>query len=240
VAVAGGGCAAILSGISNLRPGAHAWRPTGKRNLMLKLYDRELSGNAYKIRLLLSLLDLPCDKVDVPMQGGKNVVDEDYLSLNPRGQIPTLQDGELTLWGSTAILCYLASRYDQDDRWLPREPARLGLVMQWLELAQNEILSGLGLARVMRLFGVPGDLEQAQAVGRKALEVLESRLGGADWLVGDHATLADIACFPYVALAHQGEIDIAPFPGTVRWIERVKALDGFVAMPGLQPWGNAD
>src|SRR5512139_513245 len=103
---------------------------------MLKLYDREGSGNCYKVRLLLSFLDLPYERIPVAMKAGKNQVDNDYLRLNPRGQIPTLQDGEVTLWGSTAILCYLAARYDKTDRWLPREPAQLGEVMQWLELAQ--------------------------------------------------------------------------------------------------------
>jgi glutathione S-transferase len=200
---------------------------------MLRLYDRELSGNAYKVRLLLALLNLPSEKIDVRMKDGRNVVDDDYLRLNPRGQIPTLQDGDLTLWGSTAILCYLASRYDPAGRWLPRDPARLGEVMQWMELAQNEILSGLGLARIIRLFGVAGDLDQAQQAGRRALGVLESRLAGADWLAGDHATVADIACFPYTALAGQGDIDTDPFPGTRRWLERVKGLDGFVTMPGI-------
>lgn len=200
---------------------------------MLRLYDRELSGNAYKVRLLMALLGLAHEKIDVRMENGKNVVDDEYLRLNPRGQIPTLQDGDVTLWGSTAILCYLASRYDADARWLPREPAHLGAVMQWMELAQNEILSGLGLARIIRLFGVAGDLEQAQRAGLRALEVLESRLAAADWLAGDHATVADIACFPYTALAGQGGIDTAPFPATRRWIERVTALDGFVPMPGI-------
>jgi glutathione S-transferase len=200
---------------------------------MLRLYDRELSGNAYKVRLLLAMLGLPCEKIDVRMEHGKNVVDDDYLRLNPRGQIPTLQDGDVTLWGSTAILCYLASRHDPGGRWLPREPARLGEVMQWMELAQNEILSGLGLARIIRLFGVTGDLEQAQRTGQRALEVLETRLAGADWLAGDHVTVADIACFPYTALAGQGGIDTDAYPGTQRWLERFRRLDGFVTMPGI-------
>lgn len=201
---------------------------------MLRLHDRELSGNAYKGRLLLSLLGLRYESIAVGMEGGRNIVDDDYLELNPRGQIPTLQDDDLTLWGSTAILCYLAARYDDSGRWLPGEPAHLGRVMQWMELAQNEILSGLGLARVICLFGVPGNLEQAQTIGQKALGVLESRLGDADWLAGEHPTIADLACFPYAALAGDGEIDTTAYAGTRRWFDRVRGLDGFVAMPGIR------
>jgi glutathione S-transferase len=106
---------------------------------MPRLYDRERSGNAYKVRLLLSLLGVPYERIPVSLKEGRNQVDSHYLQLNPRGQIPTLQDGDVTLWGSTAILTYLALRSDKTEQWLPRDPVRFGQAMQWLELAQNEI-----------------------------------------------------------------------------------------------------
>lgn len=200
---------------------------------MLKLYDREASGNAYKVRLLLSFLDLPYERIPVAMKDGKNQVDSSYLALNPRGQIPTLVDDEATLWGSTAILCYLASRHDQTGRWLPRDPVLFGQVMQWLELAQNEIQTGLFRARAIVRFGIEGELAVAHQQAARALQVLESRLGKALWLAGDGPTIADIACFPYVALAAEGKVDTAQYTGVQRWIARIKSLDGFVGMPGL-------
>jgi glutathione S-transferase len=200
---------------------------------MLKLYDREGSGNAYKVRLLLALLDVPYECIPVAIRDGRNDVDAAYLALNPRGQIPTLVDSGDSLWGSTAILTYLAARHDPARTWLPQDPLQLGKTMQWLELAQNEIANGLFRARVIAHMGLPGDLDAAQAQGRVALGVLENRLAQADWLAGAGPTIADVACFPYVALSHQGRVDLAPYPGVQRWVERMKALPRFVGMPGV-------
>src|SRR3569832_2807925 len=101
---------------------------------MLKLYDRETSGNAYKIRLLLSFLDIPHERIPVSIKDGRNQVDAAYLTLNPRGQIPTIQEDEFSLWGSPAILCYLASRFVLSVCWLFCVPALFGLVLLWLVL----------------------------------------------------------------------------------------------------------
>lgn len=200
---------------------------------MLKLFDREASGNCYKVRLLLSFLDVPYERIPVVMKDGRNVTDGSYLQLNPRGQIPTLRDGDVTFWGSTAILCYLASRYDKSERWLPRDPQQFGQAMQWLELAQNEILTGLARARAIVRFNIAADLPAVRQLAIRALGVLESRLGNEPWLAGDGPTLADIACFPYVALAPEGNVNASPYAGVQRWIARFKSLERFVGMPGI-------
>ncbi len=200
---------------------------------MLKLHDREKSGNAYKVRLLLSFLDIAYERIPVALKDGRNQVESSYYQLNPRGQIPTLQDGDATLWGSTAILTYLALRYDRTERWLPRDPLRFGQVMQWLELAQNEIQTGLFQARAIVQFGLAGDLPSAQRLAGQALEVLESRLGHQRWLAGPDPSIADIACFPYAALAGEGNVDASHYLGVQRWIDDFKSLDRFVGMPGL-------
>jgi len=201
---------------------------------MLRLYDREKSGNAYKIRLLLSFLNLPYERIPVALKDGRNQVESSYFQLNPRGQIPTLQDGDAVLWGSTAILTYLALRYDNTEQWLPRDPVHSGQVMQWLELAQNEIQNGLFQARAILQFGLAGDLQAAQRIAGQALDVLESRLRIEQWLVGSQPTIADIACFPYVALAGEGKVDVSPYPGVQRWIGELRSLDRFVGMPGIE------
>jgi glutathione S-transferase len=200
---------------------------------MIRLYHRLTSGNSYKVRLLLSILQLEYEGVAVELERGRNKVDEAYLRLNPRGQIPTLVDDELVLWGSTAILFYLAGKYDTGQRWLPAEVGAASEIMQWLELAQNECNSGLFLARAIRRFGYEGDLATALRDGRKALDVLEARLRDREWLVLQRATIADLACFPYAALAGEGGFQLSDWPAVRSWIGRIGELEGFIGMPGI-------
>ena len=195
---------------------------------LIKLYGRETSGNTYKARLLMAFLEVAYEQLEIRLwPSGRNQVDESYRSINPRGQVPTLVDGDTVLWGSTAILVYLATQYDHSGRWLPRqEPAALGRVMQWLELAQNEISTGLFRARAI-------DIEGARRDGTEALRLLEQRLGGKAWLVGDDApSIADIACFPYVLLAPEGGFDLATYLAVSAWTGRVKGLARCVPAPG--------
>ena len=76
-------------------------------------------------------------------------------------------------------------------------------------------------------------VDDAQLFGRKGLDVLEQRLVAHQWLALDRPTIADIGCFPYVALASEGEIPLDACPSVRSWIDRVKALPGFVGMPGI-------
>lgn len=197
----------------------------------MKLYDRDVSGNCYKVRLLLALLGQPYERVTVDMAAGEHRQPA-FLKLNPRGQIPVLEDGGRVLWDSTAILVYLARRYG-GDRWLPGDPWSMAEVTQWLALAQNEILFGLARARAIKLFNRPGNLEEFQKMGSRALAVIEERVAGRDWLALDRCTIGDIACYPYVALAPVGEVSLEPYPAVRSWIGRIQALPGYVGMPGL-------
>jgi glutathione S-transferase len=155
-----------------------------------------------------------------------------FLKLNPRGQVPTLDDGGTIVWDSMAILVYLARKYGNED-WFPLDAAPMAEVMQWLGLMENETLYGLGKARLICKFKFPGNLEEAQSLGRKGLDVLEQRLTDHEWLALDHLTIADVACLPYVALAPEGEIQLEAYPNIRRWIGRMKALPRFVGMPGI-------
>ena len=197
---------------------------------MIKLYGAPLSGNAYKVRLLLELLGLEFEETVVNLQTGENRT-ESFLALNPRGQIPTLIDGEVTVWDSQAILVYLARRYG--EAWLPGEPAAMAEVMQWLAVAENELLFGLARARAVRFFGRDFDLASCQAYGRAGLEVLEQRLAEHRWLAAGKPTIADIACMPYAALSHMGGIPLDDYPAVRAWIDRVHELPGFIAMEGI-------
>jgi glutathione S-transferase len=197
----------------------------------MKLYDLELSGNSYRVRLLLSLLGLKHELVPLNLMKGEQR-EPWFLKLNPRGQVPTLDDAGTVVWDSMAILVYLARKYG-GETWLPIEPEGMAEVMQWLAVMQNETIYGLGKARLICKFKRPGNLEEAQQLGRKGLDVLEQRLAAHQWLACDHLTIADIGCFPYVGLASEGEIRLDAYPSVRSWIDRIKALPGFVGMPGI-------
>ena len=197
---------------------------------MIRLYGMALSGNAYKARLLLELLGLEYEEIPVNLRTGENRT-ESFLALNPRGQIPTLVDGEVTVWDSQAVLVYLARRYG--ETWLPMEPVPMAEVMQWLAVAENELLFGLARARSVLFFDRDFDLASCQAYGRAGLEVLEHRLADHEWLAAGRPTIADIACMPYAALSHMGEIPLDDFPSVRAWIDRIRALPGFIAMEGI-------
>lgn len=198
---------------------------------MIRLYGAPLSGNAYKARLFLGLLGLEFEETVIDLRTGENRT-ESFLALNPRGQIPVLVDGEATLWDSQAILVYLARRYG--EAWLPLDPAAMAEVMQWLALAENELLFGLARARAVMAFGRDFDLASCQAYGHAGLKVLEQRLAGHSWLAATRPTIADVACMPYAALSWMGDVPLDDYPAVRAWIDRVRALPGFITMEGIR------
>ncbi|MBN9414217.1 MAG: glutathione S-transferase family protein [Candidatus Eremiobacteraeota bacterium] len=196
----------------------------------MKLYDFELSGNCYKVRLFLSFLQLEWERELVAL-GTQNKTPE-FLALNPVGLVPVLQDGETVLWDSQAILVYLARRYDRSERWLPLDACGLSQVTAWLSLASNEIGAGPAGIRRIHLFGREEDESKGRALTEKVFGVLESRLASHPWLVGDHPTVADVACYPYLALSPDGKFDTSPYPAVLAWFSRIQALPGYLALPG--------
>lgn len=193
----------------------------------MKLYLTESSGNAYKVRLLLGLLGVPYEKVSVDF-ANKEHKQPAFLALNPRGQVPVLEDAGRVFWDSSACLVYVARKHG-GDRWLPADPADMAEVMQWVALAGNEIQYGLqygrNIARGMR----QGDLAACQAMSRTALAALEQRLAAHDWLALGRPTIADLACYPYVALADEAKVPLADYPAVRAWMKRLEALPGWPA-----------
>lgn len=194
----------------------------------LTLYDYQSSGNCYKVRLLLSMLGLDYRRIPVDIPAGETLTEE-FRRINPRGQIPVLLHGQTRLWDSMAILVYLARRFGE-DYWLPREPLAEARVMQWLAVSENELLYGLARARSVLRFQRPFDLAQCQQEARAGLGVLETGLGESTWLAGERASIADIACYPYVALSGEAEVALAPYPAVRHWLAAVEGLPGWVPM----------
>jgi len=193
----------------------------------MKLYMNDASGNAYKVRILLSLLNVPYEKGVVDL-ANKEQKKPEFLALNPRGEVPVIEDDGKVIWDSAACLVYVARKHG-GQQWLPTAPAEMAEVMQWLALAATEIQIGLQYTRrnIRRNQWPLGTLEQGQAVGRIALAALENRLKNHDWLAGGHPTIADIACFPYVDTAPEAKLPLDAYPGILAWIARCKALPGW-------------
>ncbi len=201
----------------------------------MKLYDLERSGNCYKVRLLLALLRVPCDRIPVSLDEGAQRSPE-FLHLNPRGQIPVLVTDEGTaIWDSTAILVYLARRFG-GERWLPTEPVAMAHVTQWLAFEQNEGRYGIARTRAIALklksaLAHMGHFEEAQRLAEAALKVLEARLHEASWLAADHVTIADIACYPYTAFFLGSGLALQAYPAIRAWFQRLEAQPGYIALP---------
>jgi glutathione S-transferase len=197
----------------------------------LRLHDLELSGNCYKVRLFCSLLGLPLKIVPVDFMAGAHK-NSPLSDKNPFCEIPIFEDGNLTLRDSQAILVYLARKYGGED-WLPTDAAQMAEVVSWLMVAENEIARGPNDARLHDKFGFSLDAKLARERATRILALLEGHLKTREYLALGRPTIADVACMPYVGLAHEGGVSLAPYPAVNAWISRIKALPGFITMPAL-------
>ena len=212
---------------------------------MITLYDYELSGNCYKIRLFLDILGQPYEKRPVEFFPGLEHKSEEMLALNPLGQLPFLDDDGYLIRDAQAILAYLAVRYAPGSHWYPVAHARrLGEVCQWLAFA-NELTATSSAARLAQVFGFDIDADKARRGAYQLFRILDEHLWlaergiadeGGGWLCsGAQPTIADIACFPYVMLAPEGGLSLTDFPALRRWTDRVKRIPGFSVMSGVFP-----
>jgi glutathione S-transferase len=197
--------------------------------MSLRLYRHPISGHCHRVELYLGLLGVPHELVHVDLGAGAQKQPA-FLSKNPFGEVPVLEDGDVTLSDSTAILIYLAERYDADARFWPRTAEGKARVQRWLSVASGALAAGPATARKVRLLGAKLDYERAVTVSQTLFQVLERELGGRPFLVGSTPTLADLALYAYVARAPEGDISLEPYPSIRSWLGRVEALPGFVPM----------
>jgi glutathione S-transferase len=201
----------------------------------IRLYRHVLSGHAHRIELFLSLLGLPFEKIDVDMVRGAHKAPEFIARNNPFGQVPVIEDGDVAIADSNAILVYLAMRYDPDGRWLPRDAVGAARVQQWLSVAAGQLAYGPSLSRFIKLFGARLDLDRAQAISRQLFEVLDKELSKRRFLAGDMPTIADVALYSYTAHAPEGGVPLDPYGHVRAWLARIEALPGFISMRSSQP-----
>ncbi|MEO6171639.1 MAG: glutathione S-transferase family protein [Arenimonas sp.] len=198
---------------------------------MIKLYQFQLSGNSHKIRLMLSLLGLSYETIDVS-GAQREQKSPAFLSMNPFGQVPVLVHDEVVVRDSQAILAYLGQTFGSGT-WWPENPLLITEVIAWFSTAANEVALGPNLLRLHYRFGRDIDVAAAQLVSQQLLLVLEQELSSQDWLVGGHVTVADVALYPYIALAPEAQINLATYPAIRGWLKRIQALPGYLDMPGM-------
>ena len=195
----------------------------------LVLYDSPVSGNCYKVRLLLTYLGLPFERVYADVVDRSN---RPYLlgGLNPALRVPTLvlDDGR-PLAESGAILWY----FGEGTRFVPDDRYERAQVLQWMFFEQYDHEPSIAVARFWLVYSGRAEdfaerLPERQAAGNRALAAMERHLAGREWFVGGGMTLADIALYAYTHVAHEGGFDLEPYPAIRAWLDRVAALPGHV------------
>jgi len=195
----------------------------------INLYRHALSGHAHRAELLLSLLGLEANIIDVDLMNGAHKAPE-FLKKNLFGQVPVLEDGDVTIADSNAILVYLATNYDQQRSWLPTEALEAADIQRFLSIAAGPVASGPAAARLVNVFGAGLDHQKAIDTAYALFEVLEQHLSDREWLATSHATIADVANYAYIAHAPEGDVSLENYPNVRQWLNRVEGLPGFVAM----------
>ena len=196
---------------------------------MLRLYDNLISGNGYKVRLLLTQLGVAFERVEVDIFKGETRTPE-FLALNPNGRVPTLrlEDGS-HLAESNAILCYLA---EGTDLW-PAERKARAETLQWLFFEQYSHEPYIAVLRFWAHLPELSAQQEAERPGRRArgeaaLGVMERHLAERDFFVGGRYGLADIALYAYTHVAEEGGFALAPYPAVRAWLARVAARPNHV------------
>ena len=195
---------------------------------MLTFYDAPVSGNTYKVRLLLKQLAIPHEAVRLDIMGG-GVRTPEYRRINPFGRVPFIVEDGFGLAESNAILLYLA----RGSALLPADARSQALVQQWMFFEQNQVEMAIGLPRVWKKAGI----EQPEAVWEHykpravaSLKVLERHLAQRKWFVGEAYSVADIALFAYTHLAPEAGHDLAKVPAVSAWLQRVREQPGWFAI----------
>ncbi len=203
-------------------------RPSQATNEIV-LYRYPVSGHAHRVELFCSLLGLTIRLVDVDLRAGAQKKPE-FLRMNPFGQVPVIEDGDVTIADSNAILVYLAARYDKSGSWYPRDAVAAARVQQWLSVAAGQLAAGPATARAIKLFGFPLDYARATTVAGQLLGVLDQTLAQQAFLTGAEPTIADVAMYTYTAHAPEGGVALDPYGNIRAWLARIEALQGFVPM----------
>ncbi|KKD37151.1 MAG: glutathione S-transferase family protein [Limnoraphis robusta] len=198
---------------------------------MLRLYEYPPSGNCYKIRLLLTQLGIPFERIYVDIVQRESRTPE-FLSKNPNGRVPLLElEPGKFLPESNAVLYYLS----QETPFFPTDQFEQAQVMQWMFFEQYSHEPYIATSRYwISILGKAEEykqvLEQKQPLGYAALGVMEEQLKNSPFFVGNCYTIADICLFAYTHVADEGGFDLTRFPAILAWINRVKEQPNYLSI----------
>ncbi len=194
------------------------------------LYDSAISGNCYKVRLLLAHLGVPFERRELDVVDRSNRPDV-LGGLNPSLRVPTivLDDGR-AIGESGAILSY----FGEGTRFVPADRYDRAQMLQWMFFEQYDHEPAIAVVRFwLHYSGVPAGFDdrfdEKTTAGYRALGAMERHLeGGREWFAGDAYSLADIALYAYTHVAHEGNFELERFPAVRTWLDRVAAVPGHV------------
>lgn len=194
----------------------------------IRIHHFPLSGHAHRVALFASLAGIAHELIHVDLAAGQHK-EEAFLALNPFGQVPVIEDGDVVLSDSNAILVYLARKFA--PKWLPADPVEEAQVQKFLSIAAGPIAYGPAAARLITVFGAKLDAAAAKSTAADILAKLNGHLEGRDYLVGNGPTIADVAVYSYTAHAPEGNVPLEAYPNVLRLLANIEKLDGFVPMP---------
>lgn len=198
-----------------------------------RLYNYDLDVECYRVRLVASVVGVALDVVGLDVFPGHDHLTDAMLALNPAGRLPVLVDGPLVLTQVPAILWHLASRADATPGLIPAAPAAM---LEWLSFAAGDLACATA-ARNAAMLG-QGDPVAPRSAARAALRRLDDHMiragiAGQAFVAGDRLSLADLALFPAFALSRDFGVDHDEFAALRLWARRVRAVPGFITMPGI-------
>lgn len=198
---------------------------------MIKVFGDMLSGNCYKIKLLLSFLNMEHEWLHVDILNSETHTDE-FKLMNPNTRIPVIElDSGQYLWESNAILNYLAV----GSAYLPELEFEKALVLQWQSFEQYSHEPYIATARyINKYLDLPAErLEEyksKQAGGHKALSIMDDQLEKAKYFLGAKPTIADITLYAYTHVANEGGFELGQYKNILRWLKDFESINGYVSM----------
>ena len=195
------------------------------------LYNSQVSGNCYKVRLLLAHLGIPYERRELSVVDRSNRA-ELLGGKNPALRVPTIElDDGRVLAESNAIMWFFAD----GTAYLPSDPFERAQVLQWLFFEQYQHEPTLAVVRFWIAYS--GDPERfadqvdaKREAGYVALDAMEGHLDGRAFFVGEQYSIADIGLYAYTHVAGEGGFDLAGYPAIRAWLERVAAQSGHVSI----------
>jgi glutathione S-transferase len=191
---------------------------------MIKLYQAHISGNCYKVRLLLHHLGLPFEAVETDI-GASGTRSAGFKAKNPIAKVPTVElEPGVFLAESNAILWY----FGEGTPFVPSDKLERARMLQWMFFEQYSHEPYVAVARAwIAYFGIPPgkerELEERIQKGYAALDVMEGELKKRPFFAGERYSLADIALYAYTHVAEEGRFDLGRYPAIRAWFERVQA-----------------